>query len=53
MGGRFKRLIHWWEIRIIMWILILIIYRLAEELIADGCENIGLCTVTCPKALDP
>jgi succinate dehydrogenase (ubiquinone) iron-sulfur subunit len=27
--------------------------HLAEELKLDDCQNIGMCTATCPKELDP
>lgn len=27
--------------------------NLEEEMKVDECQNIGMCTVTCPKGLDP
>ena len=27
--------------------------KLSKDLSIDACENIGICTLTCPKDLDP
>lgn len=29
------------------------IEQLSDEMKLDECQNIGMCTVTCPKGLDP
>jgi len=27
--------------------------KIAEDIRLDDCQNIGMCTLTCPKGLDP
>ena len=31
----------------------LIFIQIAEDIKLDDCQNIGMCTTTCPKGLDP